>query len=553
MNLWLENYGHWGFPSEFLYYGSKADEIGGEFWAGSGPTAECKLASSTCNMYDKNEVFAESYTAGGNYFRWHPAALKQKGDWSYTEGVNSVIMHVYIHQPYEDRVPGVNAWFGIEYNRHNTWFENSKGWIDYQRRCCYLLRQGLPVRDVCIFLGEDTPQMNYWVDSALSPGYSFDIINSDALINRLSVKDGKVVLPNGISYAAMILPPLKEIRPEVMLAIHKLVEQGAVVIANSYPDKSPSLKDYVEVDRIVKREVAQLFPEYGKTQKRVGKGAVYMKDVNQVLKEIGHVKDVAGLDGCHVKWTHRKCDAGDLYFLSNQGNTAFEGKVSFKVKDMLPEFWNAVDGSTCDVKPSNYEHKEEYTIVEVLLNPGESTFVIFSRASGDKKDTETNVAGKEKEVQINSPWNIRFNNQKLNQDFAITSNALFDWKDAEDQRVKYFSGTAFYSTTFDWNNNLNGNVYIHFDNIQVIAKIKLNGKEVGYLWTQPYELDVTEYLTKGQNKLELEVSNLWVNQLVKQYALPVGQRDIWTLIDAARSDQDLEPSGIIGNCYLFTK
>lgn len=122
LDLWLENYGHWGYPSEFLYYGSFSDYVGGEFWANSGPSPECKLASSSCHIYGKNKVYAESYTAGGKYFERTPRDLKQKGDWSYTQGINQVVMHVYIHQPYEDKTPGINAWFGIEYNRKNTWF-----------------------------------------------------------------------------------------------------------------------------------------------------------------------------------------------------------------------------------------------------------------------------------------------------------------------------------------------------------------------------------------------------------------------------------------------
>lgn len=197
LDLWLENYGHWGYPSEFLYYGSFSDYVGGEFWANSGPSPECKLASSSCHIYGKNKVYAESYTAGGKYFERTPRDLKQKGDWSYTQGINQVVMHVYIHQPYEDKTPGINAWFGIEYNRKNTWFEQSKSWIDYQRRCSFMLQQGLPVNDVCIFIGEDAPSMDGWKDKSMSSGYSFDFINSDVILNRLTVNDGKLCLPEG--------------------------------------------------------------------------------------------------------------------------------------------------------------------------------------------------------------------------------------------------------------------------------------------------------------------------------------------------------------------
>jgi hypothetical protein len=145
LRLWLENYGHWGFPSEFLKYGSQSDSIGGEFWVtGNLGSIECRAASSCANTYGQPFVSAEAFT-GGPPFRNAPSALKARGDWAFCEGINHFVLHVNIHQPREDRRPGVNAWFGTEFNRHNTWFEHSRVWIDYVRRCCWMLQQGYRV------------------------------------------------------------------------------------------------------------------------------------------------------------------------------------------------------------------------------------------------------------------------------------------------------------------------------------------------------------------------------------------------------------------------
>jgi hypothetical protein len=136
LELWLENYGHWGFPGEFLQYGGASDRIGGEYWVtGDLGSIECRAASSCANTYGKPFVSAEAFT-GGPAFQNAPAALKARGDWSFCEGVNHFVLHVCIHQPWEDKVPGVNAWFGTEFNRHNTWFDRSQAWVDYVRRCC---------------------------------------------------------------------------------------------------------------------------------------------------------------------------------------------------------------------------------------------------------------------------------------------------------------------------------------------------------------------------------------------------------------------------------
>lgn len=379
LDLWLENYGHWGYPSEFLYYGSFSDYVGGEFWANSGPSPECKLASSSCHIYGKNKVYAESYTAGGKYFERTPRDLKQKGDWSYTQGINQVVMHVYIHQPYEDKTPGINAWFGIEYNRKNTWFEQSKSWIDYQRRCSFMLQQGLPVNDVCIFIGEDAPSMDGWKDKSMSSGYSFDFINSDVILNRLTVNDGKLCLPEGVEYSVMLLPPLSTMRPEVLRKIEELISEGAVIVGNP-PVKSPSLSGYPECDEVVKSIAHKIWGTLDVSNqkpivRKVGKGKVYCNvPVNDVLREEGVVEDLKS-DVETLHWTHRKLEHGDIYFLTNQGQEKIQTTIEFRVKNKLPELWNALDGS--NRKLASFQSNETSTKVPVVLDVNESCFIVF--------------------------------------------------------------------------------------------------------------------------------------------------------------------------------
>ncbi|HYH55048.1 MAG TPA: glycosyl hydrolase, partial [Anseongella sp.] len=160
LKIWLENYGHWGFPGEFLQYGGQSDEVAGEFWnEGDLGSIELRAASSAAHIYGKNRVAAESFTAGGQAYARYPALLKKRGDWSFTEGVNHTLLHVFVHQPYEDRNPGVNAGFGTEFNRKNTWFPQAGMFTDYLRRCMFLLQQGKPVAEVAYFIGEDAPKM----------------------------------------------------------------------------------------------------------------------------------------------------------------------------------------------------------------------------------------------------------------------------------------------------------------------------------------------------------------------------------------------------------
>ncbi|MDX9749061.1 MAG: glycosyl hydrolase, partial [Paludibacter sp.] len=220
LKLWMENYGHWGFPGESLQYGGQGDILAGEFWAqGDLGSIEIKAAASASNLYDKGIVCCESFTSGPPNFFLHPWSIKRRGDWSMTEGVNQVVLHVYLHQPDDVRIPGVNAPFGTEFNRHNTWFYTMGGFIDYTKRNSYMLQQGKFVADVLYFTGEDAPKMTGIQDPALPKGYAFDYINSEVIMERLDVKKGKFVLPNGIKYSVLVLPGLDNMRPELLAKI----------------------------------------------------------------------------------------------------------------------------------------------------------------------------------------------------------------------------------------------------------------------------------------------------------------------------------------------
>ncbi len=197
LTTWLENYGHWGFPGEFLQYGGQSDEIGGEFWSfGDLGNIENRAASSCGHIYGKQKVWAESFTCGGPDFTQHPGQMKQRGDRFFTEGINASLMHLYIQQP-DDRQPGINAWFGNEFNRNNTWFSQMDIFAGYLKRCNYLLQQGRYVADVAYFLGEDAPKMTGVRNPEIPLGYSYDYINAE-LLHLATARDGQLVLTRGL-------------------------------------------------------------------------------------------------------------------------------------------------------------------------------------------------------------------------------------------------------------------------------------------------------------------------------------------------------------------
>lgn len=260
LTTWLENYGHWGFPGEFLQYGGQSDEIGGEFWSfGDLGNIENRAASSCGHIYGKQKISAESFTSGGTPFSCYPAMMKQRGDRFFTEGINNTLLHVYISQPSEEREPGMNAWFSSEFNRLNTWYPQMDLFTSYLKRVNYMLQQGLNIADVAYFIGEDAPKMTGIVDPELPKGYQFDYINAEVIERDLFVKDGLLTLPHGTQYRILVLPKLETMRPELLAKIKKLIEDGAVVLGPA-PKRSPSGESYQTADRQVENWPANYGP-----------------------------------------------------------------------------------------------------------------------------------------------------------------------------------------------------------------------------------------------------------------------------------------------------
>jgi hypothetical protein len=554
LKLWLENYGHWGYPSEFLTYGGQADEVSGEFWAeGDLGKIELKDASSAAHIYGKNNVWAESFTAGGNEFGRYPALLKKRGDWSFTEGINSTLLHVYISQPYEEQQPGVNAWFGTEFNRLNTWFSSSKGFIDYVRRCNFMLQQGKPVADVAYFIGEDAPLMTGNCDPALPRGYSYDYINAEVIENRLSVKDGKLMLPDGMSYRILVLPKLETIRPELLKKISGLVKDGAVVLGPS-PVKSPSLQNYPQADNEVKSLAKELWGNVDGDKvkfKKFGEGMVIMgMDMQSALNMLKVIPDININKSDSVLCIHRKLTDSDIYFLTNQSDKTLDINPVFRVTGKAPELWDAVTGEIR--KLPVYVQQEGSISVQLKMLPSQSWFVVFSPKSTKEIFNKPSNFPEEKPVMsITGPWQVTFDPAMRGPANPVVFDSLVDWAKRPEKEIRYYSGKAVYKTSFTIDKlNIRENIYLNLSKVGCVAEVKLNGKNVGNIWTIPWSADITNAIKAGKNELEIEVANTWVNRLIGDKNLPEKDRKTWTISNPYKADSPLQPSGLLGPVTL---
>lgn len=547
LKLWLENYGHWGFPSEFMMYGGQSDLIGGEYWnEGTLGNIECKAASSTAHVYGKKTTSAESFTASGRTFVRHPAMLKKRGDWGLTEGINHHVLHVYIHQPDNNKVPGTNAWFSTEFNRHNTWFKQGKTYFDYIRRAQHLLQQGKYVADVCYFIGEDAPIMTGATNPELPKGYSFDYINAEVIMTRLSVRDGKFVLPDGMTYRMMVLPPLETMRPELLAKIEQLVSEGGIIYGSA-PQSSPSLQNFPNCDEQVKVLASKLWGG-GEKIKTYGNGFVVEElTLSETLDHFNIEKDVTVNDD--ILWTHRTINGMEIYFLTNQGGNEITINPSFRVDGLNPQLWDAVAGEIRKV--NNFKVENGRTIIPLTMEKDRSWFVIFTNQTNESVGLgyKQNSPKFRTVKTLNNSWEIDFESKNIAPN-SMTTNELTSWTKSEEKLLKHYSGTANYTTTFGYQKTVNKDVFIDLGEVGVIATVSLNGVNVGTTWIAPYRLKITDAVKEGENTLEVKVVNVFRNRLTGDKLLPEEKRTTSILVDNISPVEALITSGLIGDVVL---
>ena len=553
LRTWLENYGHWGFPGEFLQYGGQSDEIGGEFWSfGDLGNIENRAASSCGHIYGKQRISAESFTSGGRPFNCYPAMMKQRGDRFFSEGINSTLLHLCISQPSDEHVPGVNAWFSSEFNRLNTWYPHMDLFTSYLKRTNYMLQQGLNIADVAYFIGEDAPKMTGITQPALPKGYQFDYINAEVIERDLYVKDGLLTLPHGTQYRMLVLPELKTMRPELLEKIASLLNDGAVILGPA-PERSPSGKDYGKADQQVKDLADSLWKGLdGKQTQAVQRGKgwlLYGMNMQEALEKIGCVPDCQIPETSPVLYAHRQAEGKDIYFLSNQSDQEIEVTPEFRIKGKQPEWWDATTGEIRRLPA--FEFTENGTQVPLRLAPFESTFIVFRQTGkASAEGIDANCPRPETWMALDKDWNVTFKDSIRGPKQTQSFDQLIDISTHPDESIRYYSGTLVYYKQISIDQLPTGNIYLNLHDIGVTAKVTVNGQYAGGVWTPPYRLDISEWLHKGKNQISVEVTTTWQNRLIGDSRLPEQERTTWTACNGWSEKDPLQKSGLIGPVTL---
>ena len=399
LTLSIEGYG--GGPFDDVAYGGRADVPMCEFWSGVPAWWDflmgwCKEMASAGHIYGQPIIAAESFTAEPESAKWqsHPFRMKPLGDLAFTLGVNRFVFHRYSMQPWLDRKPGMTFGpFGIHYERTNTWWEQSRAWNTYLARCQSMLQSGQFVADVAYLGSENSPNSfpkRESMDPVIPPGYDFDDLPPEVLLKQMTVRDGRLVLPSGMSYRILVLPPGRTITPALLGKIKELVVAGATVVGPR-PASSPSLADYPRCDAEVQQLAAELWGDcdgVSITENRYGKGkVVWGKPLADVLAGLDARPDFACLGvtpGEEIRYIHREIDGDDLYFVASALPEARRFLCTFRVKGKRPELWWPDTGR---IEPiAVYDERADSTMVPLALDPCGSVFVVFRGSAASLTD-----------------------------------------------------------------------------------------------------------------------------------------------------------------------
>ncbi len=535
-------------PAGDLDLGAVADVIMAEFWSKRfGPDTHYAVieATSISHITGQPIVGAEAFTAGWKEaWQEYPWSMKDQSDWALAMGVNRFVYHTFAHKPLGDKHrPGMTmGQYGVHWDRGQTWWPMVEAYHKYISRCSHMMQQGQAVSDILYLTPEGAPMVFTPPEDAMKRngsipdkrGYGFDGCSPGMLLERADVENGKIVFPGASSYEIMALPNFETMTPELLKRITLLVEKGATIIG-SPPQKSPGLSDFPECDEEVKSLSEKLWGslkipdeisvvEYGKGKifwggdlsgKYSGK-ELYpgYESTARILGEMNIQEDFVS-EGDHIRFGHRRTEEKDIYIVTNSTEEFQESECVFRASGE-PEVWIGATGESRKI--TEFSTENGITTIPLEFFPYESFFITFSgnkRGNPYAKKGEGNFPALKTLKTIEGSWDVSFDPEWGGPE-NIKFDKLQDWTEHEMRGIKYYSGIATYKKSFSIieNDNKNTKYYIDLGVVNDIARVRINGKDLGVVWCAPWRTDMSEAIIQGDNEIEIEVANRWVNRLL---------------------------------------
>ena len=273
-----------------------------------------------------------------------------------------------------------------------------------------------------------------------------------------------------------------------------------------------------------------------------------------------------------VRWLHKLDDALDFYFIANRTDEPIQERCEFRVTGKRAQVWNPMTRARYQVDQA--EDNGEITAITIPFDPSQSWFVFFYNDDESAyaelpklSEIPARNAAYREYLDLSRQWDVTFDqNAAARRDFergkpkTVKFDALTDWALSNDEYVKHYSGLAVYEKTFDMPKDFDPNATnrefaLELDDVQVMAKVELNGRDLGTLWLAPCRIVVPNDAIKPTgNRIKITVANLWCNRLIGDAALPQEERFTQTSNPMwAPGDGQLLPSGIIGAVKLMAR
>jgi hypothetical protein len=519
----------------------------------NGYKADVRESASVAHIYGQNLVAAESMTAIGSAWAWSPEFLKPTADMELANGLNRFVIHTSVHQPVNDKIPGLGLGpFGQWFTRHETWAEQAGPWLTYLSRSSFMLQQGKFIADIVYFYGEDNNiTALFGVNLPDSPaGFNYDFVNADALVNVLSVNDGLITSSAGASYKVLALDANSlQITLPVLRKIRDLVLQGAIVVGNK-PLGTPSMSD----DRKEFEKIVNELWSGARGEIKVGKGRIFAGlTLTEVMKSLKITPDFSYSkpdEKTKLLFVHRQLGDIDLYWINNRLKRKEDIEATFRITGRSAEIWNPESGN---IEQASYNIESNITRVPLHLNINDAVFVVF-RNKTNKKERTISSPKEQILATIEGSWSLKFQ-EKRGAPEQVTLETLSAWNENKDTGIKYFSGTGTYEKKLEapagWFNNDN-QLWLDLGSVKNLAEVIINGKSLGVIWEPPFRVNVTNALKQGENNIEIKVTNLWVNRLIGDQQPDVKQKITYTTMRFYRADSPLKASGLLGPVQIIS-
>jgi hypothetical protein len=510
---------------------------------------DMKGAASVANIYGQNLAAAESMTAVLTPWGFAPHHLRRAIDLEFATGINRPVIHTSVHQPRDDRKPGLSlSIFGQYFNRHETWAELARPWIDYMARNSFMLQQGRAQADVAYFYGEEAPLGGVFTDGKPDDRptrYGYDFASADVLTDQLSVEGNELVAKGGARYRLLYLGGSSRFMSlDILRRVAALADAGAVV-AGDAPIGPPGLNDDpAEYARIVRRLWS------GSPVTEVGKGRVIAgRDIEAALAVLGLAPDfdyVKPRADSEILFAHRRLADGDAYFVNNRQNRAEHVEARFRVTGKTPEIWRADTGTTESV---SYRIEGGVTVVPLDFTAEDSFFVVFRKPATAPAMTLA-AQREERRLAADRPWRVAFETGR-GAPREATLTRLAPLNQNANPGIRYFSGIATYTTdiVLPAAPRAGEKVKLDLGAVGDIAEVRVNGSPVGTAWHAPWTLDVSGAVKRGRNRIEVRVANLWVNRLIGDQQ-PGATKVAYTGVPTYTAAAPLQPAGLIGPVAL---